>query len=31
MAPFVLNALNPGKELVCFVNPEDPTEMVLNL
>jgi len=31
MAPFVFNALKPGKELVCFVNPEDPTEMVLNL
>jgi len=31
MAPFVFNALQPGKQLVCFVNPDDPTEMVLNL
>jgi hypothetical protein len=31
MAPFVFNALKPGKELVCFVNPDDPTEMVINL
>ena len=31
MAPFVFNALKPGKQLVCFVNPDDPAEMVLNL
>ena len=31
MARFVFNALQPGKQLVCFVNPDDPTEMVLNL
>ena len=31
MAPFVFNALTTGKQLVCFVNPEDPAEMVINL
>jgi hypothetical protein len=31
MAPFVFNALTVGKELVCFVNPDDPAEMVINL
>jgi hypothetical protein len=31
MAPFVFNALKPDKEIVCFVNPDDPTQMVLNL
>jgi hypothetical protein len=31
MAPFVVNALTTGKQLVCFVNPDDPTEMVINL
>ena len=31
MAPFVFNALKPGKQMVCFVNPDDQTEMVLHL
>lgn len=31
MAPFVFNALTTGKQLVCFVNPDDPIEMVINL
>ena len=31
MAPFVFNALKPGKQMVCFVNPDDQTEMVLNM
>ena len=31
IAPFVCNALKPGKQLVCFVDPDDQTEMVLNL
>ena len=31
MAPFVFNALKPGKQMVCFVDPDDPTAMTLNL
>jgi hypothetical protein len=31
MAPLVFNGLKNGKQLVCFVNPDDPTEMVINL
>ena len=27
----VFNALTAGKQLVCFVNPDDPAEMVINL
>jgi hypothetical protein len=30
MAPIVINGLSNGKKLVCHVNPEDPTEMVID-
>lgn len=31
MAPFVFNALKPGKQMVCFVDPDDPAHMTVNL
>ena len=31
MAPIVVNGLSNGKQLVCHVNPEDPTEMLIDL
>ena len=30
MAPIVINGLSNGKRLVCHVNPDDPTEMVID-
>jgi hypothetical protein len=30
MAPIVVNGLSNGKQLVCHVNPEDPTEMIID-
>jgi hypothetical protein len=30
MAPVVINGLSNGKQLVCHVNPDDPTEMVID-
>jgi hypothetical protein len=30
MAPIVINGLSNGKKLVCHVNPDDPTEMVID-
>jgi hypothetical protein len=30
MAPIVINGLSNGKQVVCHVNPDDPTEMVID-
>jgi hypothetical protein len=30
MAPIVVNGLTNGKQLVCHVNPDEPTEMVID-
>jgi hypothetical protein len=30
MAPILVNGLSNGKQLVCHVNPEDPTEMLID-
>jgi hypothetical protein len=30
MAPIVINGLSNGKKLVCHVDPEDPTEIVID-
>jgi len=30
MAPIVVNGLSSGKQLVCHVNPDDPTEMAVD-
>jgi hypothetical protein len=30
MAPIMVNGLSSGKQLVCHVNPDEPTEMVID-